>query len=832
MTALGRRTNNSRISASVLHPLLCCAWVIIGLACGGSPLGDSSAHDGTPQRATTAKATADAAGSRTPNEVSPQSTSPSARPTAERLEPPTSRTAPAHASPAPPPDDITAVPAAASQQLDRIVKASLRRGDAPGAVVVVLRGGQPVLQRAYGYRQVVPKKQPMTLDTVFDAASLTKPVVTASLIMRFAERGQLSLNDRVAKHLSEFRVKDKRTITIAQLMAHTSGLPAANALSHFADRTRLLSRIAAQPLRQPPGRSRHYSDVGYIVLGEMLSRIAKQPLEQLARVHIFDPLGMQDSGFLPNPRLHSRCAPTEKANAADVSWLHCQVHDPRAARLNGVAGHAGLFTTAADLTRYAQTMLAAGRAGGRSWLSPKSVARLTAGTPPNSRHRLAFLRTFDGGYRHTGFTGTSLWLHAARGDGIILLTSRLHPDGKGNVIKLRRALRGWMNSLFAAQQPTALNGIDAFIAGGHTLLSGKRIGLITHDAARAADGRRTADVLFAAPTVNLTKLFSPEHGLGVNHDGAVSDTHDVRTGLPVHSLYGTTPRLQPQQLRNLDMLVFDLQDAGARFYTYLTTLGYALEAAAQYRLPLVVLDRPNPIGGHRVEGPMLDAQRTSFVAYHRLPVRHGMTFGELAKLLNAERAIGAQLHIVKARHWKRSDTFARTGQVWRPPSPNLRSPQAALLYPGLALLEMTNVSVGRGSDSPFLQIGAPWMQAAELHAALQGENLVGVRSEVVSFTPSASKYAGKRCHGLRFVIIDPQAFRSVHLGLTLAHHLRRLHPRTFAIAKMLTLLGNADAMQALLAGKTATEVEALGRNELDTFKQLRTKFLLYRSFPF
>ena len=672
----------------------------------------------------------------------------------------------------------------------------------------------------------------MTLDTVFDAASLTKPVVTASLVMRFVEQNKLSLTDPVWKYLPAFGAPDKRAMTIEQLLSHTAGLAPANPLSDFTDRSRYVQRIAARPLRQPPGRARLYSDVGYILLGEVLARVGKKPLQQLAQEEVLLPLGMHDSGFLPTAEQVPRCAPSERARGAGAAgWLRCKVHDPRAQRLGGVAGHAGLFTTAADLSRYVQVLLAMGRVGAREWLTPQSIVTMSAHAQPHSRHALAFFRTPGGGYGHTGFTGTSIWLHPVRGEGLILLTSRLHPHGKGDVRKLRRQLRAWLITLRvpdARSLGMASSGIDAFIAGEDAPLRGKRVGLITHDAARAADGRRSADVLFAAPHVRLTALFSPEHGLGANRHGKVGHTRDARTGLPVYSLYGATARPQAKQLDALDALVFDLQDVGARFYTYLTTLGYALEAAAAQHIPLVVLDRKNPLGGQLVEGPMLDAQRTSFIGYHPLPVRHGMTLGELALFLNTQRQLGAEVHVIKVPRWGGRKVWIRTGQTWYAPSPNLRTVEAAWLYPGLALLEMTNVSVGRGTDRPFMQLGAPWLNAEKLVTALNAEPGLGVHSEAVVFTPTRDKHARTSCRGVRFRVKDAATFRSVHFGLVLVQHLRRLHSRQFRAANVLTLLGNGAAFRALMAGDSAATVEHLGNDALAAFMQRRNNYLLYR----
>ena len=294
-------------------------------------------------------------------------------------------------------------------------------------------------------------------------------------------------------------------------------------------------------------------------------------------------------------------------------------------------------------------------------------------------------------------------------------------------------------------------GIDVLAAGGFAQLAGLRIGLLANDASRDSSGQRTVQVLAKAPGVRLVALFSPEHGIGADRDGEIASGRDSETGLPIHSLYGTQRRPVAKMLAGLDAVVVDLQDVGVRFYTYATTMGYLMEAAAQRRLKVFILDRPNPIGAAGVRGPLLDADLRSFTGYFPMPLQHGMTLGELAMMFNGETGIGANLAVVAMRGYSRASWFDETGLPWVNPSPNLRSVDAAVVYPGVALIEGTNVSVGRGTPTPFELVGAPWIEGPVLAAYLERRRIAGVRFEPAAFTPSSDRYAGKRCHGIRIV---------------------------------------------------------------------------------
>jgi uncharacterized protein YbbC (DUF1343 family) len=370
-------------------------------------------------------------------------------------------------------------------------------------------------------------------------------------------------------------------------------------------------------------------------------------------------------------------------------------------------------------------------------------------------------------------------------------------------------------------------GIDALAQTGFAELAGLRLGLLANDASRDSAGRRSIDVLAKAPGVKLAALFSAEHGLGADREGNIASGRDAATGLPIHSLYGKSRRPSDAMLAGLDAVVVDIQDVGARFYTYATSMAYLMEAAAKRRIRVIVLDRPNPIAPAGVRGPMLDPDLKSFVAYFPMPVQHAMTLGELATLFNAENRIGAELTVVKVSGWRHDLWFDDTGLAWVNPSPNLRTPDATILYPGVALIEQTNVSVGRGTPTPFALVGAPWIDGKTLAAHLERRAIPGVAFAPASFTPSADKHAGKACHGVRITLTDRSVLDAPRMGIELAAALRRLYPETFTLRDMLALLGSRQTLAAIESGEDPTAIAARWRDGLQAFTAVRAKYLLY-----
>jgi uncharacterized protein YbbC (DUF1343 family) len=370
-------------------------------------------------------------------------------------------------------------------------------------------------------------------------------------------------------------------------------------------------------------------------------------------------------------------------------------------------------------------------------------------------------------------------------------------------------------------------GIDVLEQQNFAPLRGKRVGLITNQTGVDSQGRRTMDVLAHADGVNLVALFSPEHGIAGQLDAHVANTTDAATGLKIFSLYGDTRRPTDQMLQGLDALVFDIQGAGVRFYTFITTMGYCMEAAAQHKNSFFVLDRPDPLGGEKIAGPMLDPSRISFVGYFRLPLIYGMTFGELAQMFNAENKLSLDLHVIAMKNWRRSETFDQTGLTWIPPSPNLRTLNEAILYPGIEILQPAGVSVGRGTDAPFEQLGAPWIHSDVLLNSLNAKQIPGVRFTAASFTPSDGLYKGEACAGAKIEITDSTAFDSIRTGLEIADSLHRLYPERFEVTKLMDLLASQTTLNGLIAYQPPAGIIASWADDLAQFRTLRARYLLY-----
>jgi uncharacterized protein YbbC (DUF1343 family)/CubicO group peptidase (beta-lactamase class C family) len=780
-------------------------------------------------------------------------------------------------------------------RMDSVIQASINKKELPGAVVLVARHGRIAWRKAYGSRAVEPQREAMTVDTIFDLASLTKIVATTTSIMILIEQGKVRLSDPVVTFIPEMKGGGRDAITIEQLLTHTAGFaPDFDLRERWTGYDEAIKRLYREPLRNQPGARFVYSDINYIALGEVVHRVSGQTLDQFARENIFVPLGMHDTGFNPDARLRSRIAPTEKrrgqmnylgdsgesAGAQGEQWLRGQVHDPTSFRMNGVAGHAGLFSTANDLAIFCQMILNGGTYNGTRILSPMGVATMTrprALAENGSARGLGWdiATSFStnkgdlfplGSFGHTGFTGTSMWIDPASDSFVIFLSNRVHPDGKGDVGPLRGRIASIvagsvmdttvakardesagaaaellasiarLNSnsarTIANSSPVAdaqvLTGIDVLERDGFKQLAGLRIGLVTNQTGRDRAGRSTIDILFKAPGVKLSVLFSPEHGIRGLADEKVSDTKDEQTGLPIFSLYGESRRPKADQLKDLDALVYDIQDVGVRFYTYITTLGYVIEEAGKARLPVFVLDRPNPINGNDVEGPLADADKLSFTAYHTLPVRHGLTIGELARLYNDERHIGADLRVIKMEGWQRSMWFDATGLVWINPSPNMRSLTEAALYPGVGLLETTNLSVGRGTDTPFEVIGAPWLDGQKLASYLNARRIAGVRFIPVHFTPKSSVFKNEECGGINLLITNRSQFQSVLTGVEIAVALHSLFPADWKIDNYSRLLVNADTLERLKRGEAAAEIARSWEAALDNFRAVRERALIYK----
>ncbi|MGB7200790.1 MAG: exo-beta-N-acetylmuramidase NamZ domain-containing protein [Pyrinomonadaceae bacterium] len=862
--------------------------------------------------------------------------------------------------------------AAKLAQIDELVAQDIKDKKLPGAVVLVGHKGKIVFRKAYGNRSLVPTVEPMTIDTIFDVASLTKPIATATSIMILVERGKLRLSDTIGKYIPDIEDEQAKRVTIQQLLTHTSGYrPDFDLGEKWTGRTGMLAALKKEKLRNPPGTKFVYSDIGFIVLGEIAERLGRDrscdtlsPVRQSLQCDtlfstrsLFQPLGASESGFRSwtwsqavavsddQIAVLKKIAPTEnirgqnsylgstfEGDAKDgEAILRGQVHDPTAFRMGGVAGHAGLFSTADDLARYCQMILNGGivpaHQGGN--LSGSEGARRTRnqrGTLPTGRvsasigRRILSAQTISkmtapyvvsetgetrglgweintsfstnrgelfplGSFGHTGFTGTGIWIDPVSQTFVVFLSNRVHPDGKGDVAALRakvstvvasaiedtpiekyREFEAAYNASVSAQIPrfvenarrssvgaqapspasggtplrdvaggapalpavTVLNGIDVLERTGFKQLDGLKIGLVTNHTGRNLAGKQTIDILNEAKNLKLVALFAPEHGIRGLLDDKVSDEIDAKTGLPIYSLYGETRRPKPEQLKDLDAIVYDIQDIGTRFYTYTATLKNVLEEAAKAGKPVFVLDRPNPLGGISVEGPLADESQLSFIAAHTTPVRYGLTIGELGMMMNLERKIGADLRVIKMEGWTRSMWFDETGQTWVNPSPNMRSLTEATLYPGIGLLETTNLSVGRGTDTPFEIVGAPWLDGQKLAKYLNERSIKGVRFVPIRFKPNASVFKDEQCSGINIIITDRASFNSVRTGFEIAGALRRLYPNDWQVDRYGRLLVNNEILEMVKRGDSPEVIERAAAEKSAEFLKRRASFLLYK----
>ncbi len=759
--------------------------------------------------------------------------------------------------------------------MDAAIADAIAAKNIPGAVLWLERNGQSY-HKSYGNRALVPGIERMSEDTIFDAASLTKILAGTPAVMLLVERGKVALDAPVAKYIPEFGSGGKEAITVRQLLTHTSGLrPDVDTKPAWSGAETALNKACGEKLQSAPGTTFRYSDINLFLAGFVAERASGRPLNDFVRDEIYRPLGMTDTGFLPPKEKLARIAPTEFTNG---EMLRGTVHDPTARFMGGVAGHAGVFTTARDVARFARMVLGGGELDGVRIFKRETIALMTSvQTPAEIPARRGLGWDIDSGFSrprgavfplgsfgHTGFTGTALWIDPFSKTFWILMSNRLHPDGKGNVLPLQFTLgtlaaeavedfdfsevpgalpmkTDWLAAAASADRGTAkssappradaldfpgvLNGIDVLARQNFAPLKKKRVGLITNHTGTDRWRNPTIDLIFRASEVELKALFSPEHGIRGEADEKVSDSTDTQTGLPIFSLYGVRRAPAPEQLRGLDVLVFDIQDIGCRFYTFAGTMVNCLEAAAKSGVKFVVLDRVNPINGIVVEGPVFRGEPT-LTAWHSVPLRHGMTLGELARMVNAERKFNADLTVIPVEGWHRREWFDACALPWRNPSPNMRSLAGATLYPGIGLHESA-LCVGRGTDKPFELVAAPYIDDMRLAAELNKSGLPGVRFIPIRVTPTYSTFKDKDCGGAAFLITDRDKLDAVDIGITIALTMQRLYPNDYALEKIAPLLRDTPSLDAIKAGRTLKEIKQAWSADLEKFRKRRAPFLLY-----
>jgi len=843
--------------------------------------------------------------------------------------------------------------------VDRVLTDAIAAQKLPGAVLQVGHGGKIVYEKAFGNRAEDPTLEPMTTNTIFDMASLTKCLATATAVMQLYEAGKFQFDDQLIKYLPNFgdSADPRRAqVTIRMLLTHTSGeAPDVDLKDPWGlakpDKAEGIHRALTTPLQNTPGTIFRYSDINFILLGDLVESLSGQPLETFAAEHIFRPLGMNQTGFHPfdktcgpvvrlganiesgpQPRTYIRmaCPPgtwsplaldpltaptahdSELSAATNPNFDHMlrgTVHDPTVRRMGGVAGQAGVFSTAHDIGLYAQALLdrLAGRPSSfplkQSTLelmtspeqpghTPADLIQIPATTPVTYPSRkghdvrgfgwdidTAFSRPRGvvfpiGSFGHTGYTGTTLWMDPGSNTYVVLLSNAVHPrDRRGAISGVRgdvatavaRALNLYPERVTATAAPPPTHaasvqaGIDVlestnFAAlrdavtrhGGHL-----RLGLLTNQTGLDHTGRRTVDILqidaaHAIPGLSLVRLFSPEHGIaGAKDSTDITNSTDAASGLPIHSLYGAKDadrRPRPDDLKDLDAVIIDLQDAGCRFYTYESVLGYFLEAlaktSANASTELIILDRPALTNGFATEGPVSDPGLESYTNYMAIPACHGMTLGELARFFNGEKHLGATLTVVPVTGWHRATFFDETGIPWVNPSPNLRSETAAILYPGFGFLEMTNLSVGRGSTTSFELFGVgvthsepAWFQAAIVTGYLNARNIPGVHFQPTTTTIADDlnhyPFHGQTIEAVRPIITDRSSLDASAMGIEILAALHHLYPQQFALAKAAHLVANADTMAALNREDDPRSIVASWKLRLEDFRLRRALYLLY-----
>jgi SSS family transporter len=872
--------------------------------------------------------------------------------------------------------------------VDRLLSEAIASTKLPGAVVVIGHNDRIVFERAYGLRKLAGEPgvhgestaETMTEATIFDMASLSKCLSTATAIMQLYEAGKLQFDDPVAKYLPDFAANGKDKVTIRELLTHYSGLPEDVSIKDpwglaSPDKAEGIRRAMQSTLYGPPGLTFKYSDINFITLGALVEKLSGQPLDEYAQDHIFTPLGMTHTRYHPfakacgrmsvlgaainiSPNLSSGTAWQEQCAANPRDWLPSEiipdtaptahdneltaevnpnydhllrgtVHDPTTRRMGGVAGHAGVFSTAHDVSLYAQALLdkllrntgpfPLKQATLKLMIQPEQPLTAQTGavvfTPDGQPTKGIPTRAFGwdlntafsrprgavfpiteenkpGSFGHTGFTGTSVWIDPTSDTYVILLANAIHPRGGAPISALRGQVATAAANALGLGSSTAKpateqtqTGIDVLESTHYAALATLaahhngtlRLGLMTNQTGLDAQGRRTVDLLYteapkSVPGLTLKTLFSPEHGIsGIHDDMHVANDIDATTHLPVISLYGAKQadrRPTHEALKDLDAVVIDLQDAGVRFWTYEAAMGYFLEAAAAERafnhsLEIVILDRPNLVGGEKVEGPVSDENLTSYTAYMPLPVRHGMTFGELARYINGERRLpnptspnvfappGVPLTVVRMEHWSREQYFGDTHLPWVSPSPNLKSAEAAVLYPGIGLIETTNISVGRGTDKPFQHIGACWtplkppskkgpvvpcapedqLDGPALASYLTARHIPGAAFTATTFpvADDANHYPGhgQTLQGIDIVATDRDALNTPEMGIEILAALHHLYPERFNLARASTLVASVNTMQALRDNEDPHKIAATWAAELNDFKHRRQQYLLY-----
>jgi uncharacterized protein YbbC (DUF1343 family) len=721
-------------------------------------------------------------------------------------------------------------------QLSIALMQAVRVSKGPGAVALVGTRDGIAFHEANGFARTIGGRRQATRDTIYDLASLTKVVATTTAALKLYESGVIDLDQPANEWVP---IPAFARFTVRQLLNHTSGLTAGKPLyKEHKSIDSMLQAYAAMPLVNDPGTRYRYSDAGYKILGKIVELAARDSLDAFCRRAIFDPLGMKDTFFRPPKELWPRIAATEQC-----AWrgrvVQGEVHDENAYAAGGVAGHAGLFSTAEDLGRFVRGLFE------ERILSEATFRAMTQrGQAPfwpwqglgwqldpwsSEVHGYLPARTAFG---HTGWTGTCMWADRESGVYAILLGNTCHPS------RTRRDNGEFRRTFFSAvadnvlpNQTNCQTGLDRVVRERFEGLSGKRVALLTNHAATDSLGRHILDVLKLEPNVKLTLLYSPEHGFQGQAE-AGEKVASERGRVPVISLYGDRKAPSAEELAKVDVFVVDLQDVGARYYTYAATMKACIGACAAVGKDVIVLDRPNPVGGAVLEGPIAN-DGDSLVRYARVPIRHGMTMGELAIFFKQTEFRSSQFSLLvkSLENWSPARLYDECQLPWTPPSPNLPTAETALMYVGTCLFEGTNLNEGRGTDTPFLVFGAPWLNAAAVIGAIGQADRAGVELEPALYTPRSMpgkaanpRFQDQTCQGIRIRIADPRAARPFHLTVALLRAIRKQHPDTFEWIEFFDTLAGTDGLRLSIERGAPTAQIVRGYDAaLTAFDQLRPK---------
>ncbi|MFP4502964.1 MAG: serine hydrolase [Candidatus Hydrogenedentota bacterium] len=723
-------------------------------------------------------------------------------------------------------------------ELRKALHEAVRRANAPGAVAYVGDREHTYLHAAAGARQRVPHTLPAERGTIYDLASLTKVLATTTAFMMLVEAGEVALDQpagTVVPHSSFNR------FTFRHLITHTAGLsPMKPWYRDAASLTDMLNRAANLALAWRPGTRRQYSDIGFMILGRAIELIAGDTLDAFCRKRIWQPLGMTRTDFRPPAAWHADCAPTEECRWRNRIVLG-EVHDENAYAAGGVCGHAGLFSTAADLAEFCRGLLAG------KVLRPDTLDVMCRPdhVPTYPWQAIGWKRdpwseSIEGflpsraAIGHTGWTGTSLWIDRDTGVFAILLSNTCHPGRTG---RKHRTLRRTFYTAVAERYfyPVRTNthtGLDRIVWNHYRPLIGKRIALLTNHAALDAAGRPILEVIRMQPEIILSRLYSPEHGLYGQAEAGAQVASQAGGTVPVTSLYGGRKQPADDELRGIELFVIDLQDVGARYYTYAHTMKVCLAACAASRTPVLVLDRPNPVNGAVLEGP-LPTTADSPVCWGKVPIRHGMTFGELARFFEKHERDCSRvtLDVAPLGSWMPHFHHHQCELPWMPPSPNVPAPDTALLYVGTCLFEGVNLNEGRGTQTPFHVFGAPWLDSTAVIDAIEPAIAAGIALRPTLYTPtaiagkaSAPRYQDQLCRGIRLHITDHQAARPFALVVGLLRAIRQVHADRFAFHDNFDVLAGGPWLRTQIeAGRTSAEITTELAPALAAFDRARPR---------